>query len=136
MSIQTSKTILKVFGIIGIIFGGLTSFVSIFLLLGGGVVSLGNGDESYAVGALILILGILTLISGLITLAQGICSYNASKDSSKIKPAWIFAIIGMVANGITLISSISNDSGVFSAIISLGISVVLFVAANTIKKND
>ena len=135
MDVQTSKTILKVFGIIGILFGGLTTLASLLILLGGGAVSLGNGDESYAIGALMIILGILSLISGLVTLAQGFCSYKASKDSSKIMPAWIFSIIGLITNGITLISSISNKSGVFGALVSLGISALIFAAANTIKNN-
>lgn len=134
MSLKTSKTILKVFGIIGIILGGLTTLGSLLILLGGGAASLG-GEYAAPLGAFMIITGIFTLISGLITLAQGVCSVNASKDSSKIMPAWIFALIGIVSNGITLISSIKNDSGIFTAIVSLGISALIFVAANTIKNN-
>lgn len=135
MNIQTSKTILKVFGIIGMFFGGLTTIGALFILLGGGAASIGGGDEGLAFGALLIVLGILSLGAGLITLAQGFCSYKASQDTSKIMPAWLFSIIGIVSNVVSVISSIKKDSGVFTAVVSLVISIVIFTAANTIKNN-
>ncbi|MBR4223543.1 MAG: hypothetical protein IKR73_01910 [Oscillospiraceae bacterium] len=135
MNIQTSKTILKVFGIIGMFFGGLTTIGALFILLGGGAASIGGGDEGLAFGALLIVLGILSLGAGLITVAQGFCSYKASQDTSKIMPAWLFSIIGIVSNVVSVISSIKKDSGVFTAVVSLVISIVIFTAANTIKNN-
>ena len=96
MSVQTSKTILKVFGILDIIGGVLGLIGGLILLAGGGLIAAagGSGDEA-AVGALAGILGVIALIASVITLIQGICSINAAKDTSKIMPAWVFAIIGM-----------------------------------------
>lgn len=50
-------------------------------------------------------------------------------------PAWIFAVIGIVANVINLISAMINNGSPFSNIISLVFSILVFIAANTIKNN-
>lgn len=131
MSVKTSKIILKVFGSIGVLFGGITTLGCLLLI--GGAAGLGSGD---VIGTLMIVSGLIALITAGSTLAQGICSLIASNDSSMIMPAWIFSIIGVVSSGISLISSISKGSGVFNAVISLGISALIYVAANTIKNSN
>jgi hypothetical protein len=52
-------------------------------------------------------------------------------------PAWIFAILGVIGSVGQLISSLSEDpKGIISAIIAVALSVLIFVAANTIKKSN
>ena len=68
---------------------------------------------------------------------EGWFSISASKDSAKIMPAWIFAILGIIGSIGTLISSIGEDmKGVAGAVIGVALSVLIFVAANTIKKSN
>ena len=131
MSVNTSRTILKVFGIIGIIIGIITCIGSILIMLGGGLVGIGSGDV-IATGSLLAI-GFFGLIAGLITLIQGACAHAASKDSSKIMPAWIFSIISLISNLINLITLIKNDSLSIATLFPIAVAVLIFAAANTIK---
>ena len=73
----------------------------------------------------------LFFILGLISLLEGIFSLRGAKDAAKIMPAWIFAIIGVIAAVIGLFTGGSMGSSVFSLIIN----IVIFIAANKIKKS-
>ncbi len=72
----------------------------------------------------------LFFILGVISLLEGIFSLRGAKDASKIMPAWIFAIIGVIAAVIGLFTGGSLGSSVFSLIIN----IVIFIAANKIRK--
>ena len=134
MSFETSQKILKVFGIIDIVFGILGILVGILALAGGGMLSV--TDESMAEYAgMALVAGVIAVVAGIVSLLQGIFSVRASKDASKIMPAWIFAIIGLVMSVIQLFTNFSKGgSSIVSSVVSIGLSALIFVAANTIKK--
>ena len=138
MTLETSKKILKIFGIIGIIIGILGIIGGLVALAGGGAVaSAGTSDDEIGLGVVAIVAGVFVLISGIVSLLEGIFSVRAAKDSSKIMPAWVFAIIGLVSGAISFITNIRNGaSSVVGAIISLAISVLVFIAANTIKKSN
>ena len=70
-------------------------------------------------------------ILGLISILEGIFSIRGAKDASKIMPAWIFAIIGVIAAVIGLFTGGSMGSSIASLIVN----IVIFVAANKIKKS-
>ena len=138
MNIETSKKILKIAGILSIIGGVIATLAGIVAIAGGGIL-VGVGDaEDQGSGAFVLIAGVIVLIAGIVSLIEGIFSTRAAKDTSKIKPAWIFAIIGLVTNGISFISGIVQGGGssAGSGIVSLAFSVLIFVAANSIKKEE
>ena len=61
----------------------------------------------------------------------GIFSIRGARDASKIMPALIFAIIGVIAAIIGLFTGGSLGGSVFSLIVN----IVIFVAANKIKKS-
>lgn len=138
MDIETSKKILKIAGILSIISGVLATIVGLLAIAGGGVVAGTLEGDDQVSGAVILIIGVIALISGIISLIEGICSVRAAKDTSKINAAWIFAIIGLVMNGISFISNIvqSGFSSAFGGIVSVAFSVLIFIAANSIKKAE
>lgn len=145
MSIETSNKILKVTGIITLIFGILGVIAGIVLIIGaralGTVADVAPGEEEAAaavgMGATSLIVGIILLISSIVEILEGWFSVRASKDNAKIMPAWIFAILGVIGSVGQLISSLSEDpKGIISAIIAVALSVLIFVAANTIKKSN
>ena len=76
-------------------------------------------------------------VLGVISLLEGIFSIRGARDASKIMPAWIFAILGVIGGIGTLISSIGDDAkGVAGAIVGVALSILIFIAANTIKKSN
>ena len=141
MSIGTSKKILKIFGILGIIMGILALAGGVLALFGGGVAGMKLNpetvtDQEAGVVALLFGGGIIFLITGFISLIEGIFSVRAAKDSSKIMPAWIFAILGLISGVVSLVSSFKADlPTIVGGVISILINVLIFVAANTIKKS-
>ncbi|MCR5178708.1 MAG: hypothetical protein K6C95_06960 [Lachnospiraceae bacterium] len=98
----------------------------------GQIVTVAAEDES--MGLLVVVVGIIMVITGIVSLIEGIFSVRAAKDNSKIGPAWWFAIISLVMGVISIGSNLANGSGIAGSIPSLLISILIFVAANTIKK--
>ncbi|MBR5407267.1 MAG: hypothetical protein IKX95_05010 [Lachnospiraceae bacterium] len=138
MNFETSRKILKIAGILSIIGGAIGLLVGILAVAGGGILAgYGEGDDQTS-GAIVLIAGVVLLISGIVSLIEGICSTRAAKDTSKIMPAWIFAIIGLIFNGLSFIMNVvqSGFSSALSGIASIAFSVLIFLAANTIKKEE
>ena len=122
MTVQTSKSILKVFGIIDIVLGVL--------------VLLGPMDqvEAGVSGSLVLVAGGAMLVMGCFSLAEGILSRRAAKDPSKAQPAFVFAIISLVLAAINLTWAIVGGGSPVSAIVSVAINALLVMAANTQRK--
>ena len=139
MSLETSRKVLKISGILSIIFGVLGIIMGILVFATGGMIatSVDMGVEDNAmVAGISLVGGIMAVIAGIIALIEGIFSLRGAKDSTKIMPAWVFAIIGLIFGVINLIGSFGNGaSSIFSNVISLLISALIFAAANTIKRS-
>ena len=139
MSLETSRKVLKISGILSIIFGVLGIIMGILVFTTGGMIatSVDMGVEDNAmVAGISLAGGIMAVIAGIIALIEGIFSLRGAKDSTKIMPAWVFAIIGLIFGVINLIGSFGNGaSSIFSNVISLLISALIFAAANTIKRS-
>ena len=129
MSLNTSKLILKIFGIFSIICGVILIILGAMVFIGASQLSPEEiaADPSLSAGvsgmALFFVLGVISLL-------EGIFSLRGAKDASKIMPAWIFAIIGVIAAIIGLFTGGSLGGSVFSLIVN----IVIFVAANKIKK--
>ena len=130
MSLKTSKRILKIFGIFDIICGIFLIILGVMVLVGASQLSPEEiaSDPSLSAGvsgmAIFFILGLLSLI-------EGIFSIRGAKDAAKIMPAWIFAIIGVIAAVVGLFTGGSLGGSIFSLIVN----IVIFVAANKIKKS-
>ena len=145
MSLETSKKILKIFGIIGIIFAVLGLLLGIAVIAGGGLITAGLSDPSLSesgisgaahVAGFAIIAGIILTVGAVIALLEGIFSVRAAKDSSKIMPAFVFAILGVLSGVGSLVSTITSGAGgsqIASGVISLAISCLVLVAANTIR---
>ena len=150
MSLDASKKILKVFGIITIVLSIFGIIFGILAIIGGGALGIGtatgevqsNANLAAAVG-LISILGLIALIGSIVDLISGICSVKASNDISKIMPAWWFALIALVFDVIGIITNFAQKrpegtaitpSNMLGMIIGLAISVLIFIAANNVKQ--
>ena len=148
MSIENAKSTLKVLGILSIIFGILGIIVGIGAMAGGGLLgatALTSGEVTTAeganavtlVGGAVIALGIFTVIAAIVDILLGIFSVRASKDFTKIGPAYVFSIIALVLSIISLALNFSNFnlSTLLSALPSIVFSIVIFLAAKTIKKS-
>jgi membrane associated rhomboid family serine protease len=130
MSLKTSKRILKIFGIFDIICGIFLIILGVMVLVGASQLSPEEiaSDPSLSAGvsgmAIFFILGLLSLL-------EGIFSIRGAKDAAKIMPAWIFAIIGVIAAVVGLFTGGSLGGSIFSLIVN----IVIFIAANKIRKS-
>ncbi len=140
MTVETSRKILKVFGILSIIFGIIGALLAILFIVGGkAAVASGELDEIMTPEALRLMTyaAVFSIVAGVITFLQGVFSVRAAKDFEKIMPAWIFAIIGLIVSIIDAVWGIiqnASGSNIASAAISVALSILVLGAANKIKK--
>ena len=138
MSVQTSKSMLKVFGILDVIFSVLLVIFSALAFTGGGLMASGavpmDQAEAGVSSALVFVAGGAMLVLGGFSLASGILSRRAAKDPSKAQPAFVFAVISLVLAAINLTNAIVGSGSPVSAIVSVAINVLLVMAANTLRK--
>ena len=136
MKMATSKKILHIASIYNYVTGG-------FLLLIGilGVAGVGAAlDTSEALEDVGLSFGLLAkgsvilLLAGTAGIIAGICDREAAKDPKKVMPAWYFSIVMIVIQVVSMIFSISDTEEVLFNILSLFLCVVVFFAANSMKK--
>ena len=137
MTVETSRKILKVVGILGIILGVIVCLGGVLMLAGGSLVQQA-GEISLTPEELKLMKlgGIASAVLGLITLLEGIFSVRAANDFSKIMPAWVFALISLIFNAVDAVWSIIQSAEVrtiASAAFSIAISILVLGAANKIK---
>lgn len=148
MSLNASKTILKIFGIISIIFGVMGIIAGILFVSGGAFIGAGAAagdiapDTQLASGIAVLGFGgLLIIIGSAIELLSGVFSVKAANDSSKIMPAWWFALLGTITSVISIITMFVQKTqpvdtkNVFGAAVGVFTSILIFVAANTIKQS-
>ena len=138
MTLDTSRKILKVVGILGIIFGVIALIFGVLAFIGSSMTSV-DLELTPEQLKLVKITGIAAVVLALITLLEGIFSVRAANDFSKIMPAWIFAIISLVANVVDGVLSIArggtDGSSMVSIVLSIALSCLVFVAANNNKKS-
>lgn len=147
MNLNTSKMILKVFGIISIIFGILGIGVGILAVIGGLTVAAGGATGEIATTpsfasavALLGFIGLIAIVGSIVELLSGIFSVKAANDISKIMPAWWFSILGVITSIISIVSMVTQNtkqvdtSNMLGAIVGLLTSVLVFFAAETIRK--
>ena len=146
MSIQNAKSTLKILGILSVILGIFGVIAGLGLVAGGGLfgadtlmsgkVTTADGAETVSmVTGMVMVMGIFTAVSALVDVLLGVFSVRASKDFSKINPAYIFSIIALALSVISLLLNFAefNLSTVLSALPSIVFSVVLFLAAKTVR---
>ena len=150
MSLEGSKKFLKVLGIINIVFGIIGIIIGVLVIAGGGLLGIGvaSGEAAataselkgmQAIIGLAVFGGLFILVASVINVVEGCFDVKASKDISKIMPAWVFAVIGLVLCAFSVFKFVwkqdfSDVSSILSIALDILISVLTFVAANTVKK--
>ena len=149
MSIQNAKSTLKILGILSVILGIFGVIAGLVLVAGGGLfgadtlmsgkVTTADGAETVSmVTGMVMAMGIFTAVSALVDVLLGVFSVRASKDFSKINPAYILSIIALALSVISLFMNFAefNLSTLLSALPSIVFSAVLFLAAKTVKEEN
>ena len=138
MKIETSKSVLKVCGVVAMIYGVLEMLLGVMTTAGGGLISavgsLAEADVPEVAGPLVLVFGIGIVLMGVFSLAEGILSHKAATDPSKARPAFVFAVISLVLTGINLVTSLVNGGAPLSAIVGVVLNGLLVAAAYTMHK--
>ena len=145
---DNARQTLKILGILTIIAGvlGLLAAIGIFA---GGAMLFGDAANSGALAAAdqqsvlvatggFTVLGVMSLVGGIVDLLLGIFSVRASNDFSKVQPAWVLSIIGLILAVIGVIVNLSsgiNYTSIASSVTAIVFSACIFWAANTIKQN-
>jgi hypothetical protein len=146
--IKNAKSTLKILGILSIILGAFGIILGAMSIGSGGILAgqmaTSGGMSSTEVDAaatttgLVLVAGIALLASGIFTLLLGIFSVRASNDFSKVGPAYVFAIIDLVASVLGVIVNFAvsmNVSSLLEGIVGVVFAACIFWAAKTIRDN-
>ena len=141
MTLETSRKILKIAGILTIIAGIATLAIGILSIAIGGVATTmpeAEVDEQVQTGIIaILAGGALGVIAGIMSLVEGSFCVSASKTGKHATGAWIFSIIGLVLCVVESVSTIkggvANTSDIVSIIVGIIINVLVFIAAKNVK---
>lgn len=141
MTLETSKKILKIAGILTVIAGIATLAIGILSIAIGGVATTmpeAEVDEQVQTGIIaILAGGALGVIAGIMSLVEGSFCVSASKTGKHATGAWIFSIIGLVLCVVESVSTIkggvANTSDIVSIIVGIIINVLVFIAAKNVK---
>lgn len=141
MTLETSRKILKIAGILTIIAGIATLAIGILSIAMGGVATTmpeAEVDEQVQTGIIaILAGGALGVIAGIMSLVEGSFCVSASKTGKHATGAWIFSIIGLVLCVVESVSTIkggvANTSDIVSIIVGIILNVLVFIAAKNVK---
>ena len=137
MTVETSRKILKVVGILGIIFGVLAILTGVLVTSGGSVAQQAGVSFTAEELQMMKIAGIVTIVLGIVSVLEGVFSVRAAKDFNKIMPAWVFALISLIFNAVDAVWSIIQSAEartIVSAAFSIALSILVLGAANKIKK--
>ena len=139
-----SQKALLVISIIQIIGAAIVLITGIMALVGAGAsgsINTGDAELNNAVragaGAAFGLASVLLLLSGGWSLFCGILGVRAANDNQKIMIVWIFSLINLALQAISIIVAIFNGdfgSNWVSYIISLVWPVLMFWIANNIKQ--
>ncbi len=136
-----SQTALKVFAILGIIFGVIGIFVSVLVFAGAAnsanAVAVFKGNL-ISLGATGVMLGVLILIESVVQIVIGWLGLRGANDPSKIGPFYVLCWIAVILQVVSAVLGLVGGREVFgvlgSLIGGLVIPVILLVLANNIKK--
>ena len=148
MERTSSQKVLRVIAIISIVFAVLGILAGALIGGAGGLIGTANpsdvaemtsgtgltqGQAAGIVGGL----GIVAILASAIELIEGILCLRASNDSAKVKPAWIFSIISLGLNIVSIIWTAINGTlgqNIGSTVAGLAIAGLIFYLCNNIKQ--
>lgn len=137
MTVETSRNILNIFGIVDIIHGALELFFGFLATAGGGLLASGKLTAASGVtGRLVFMAASVFLLLGVFSLVEGILSRRAAKDEGSVEPVFVTAVVSLVLAVGTLIGAAAWSGSPASSIVSIVINVLLVMAADTLRKDE
>ena len=140
MTVDSARKILNIAAVIHIICGIPMIVIGILGISGTAAASVAPEiAESLAeagpmTAGVIMVLSAITLIVGFLAAVEGVLDRRAAKDPAKVMPVWYLSIVLLVINVIGLgLSAVTGTMGI-STVIELLFTVLVFSAANSIKK--
>jgi len=131
---EKSCKLLKVTGILMIIFGGIGIILALLAFLGAGVIA--QADQDLA--GLVIVGSVLLLVSAAIQLIAGVLGVKNHNKPHKANVCLIFAVIVMVLALVGIIIDVISmgvTSGIFfSVIIGFAIPVLYLIGSLKLKK--
>ena len=140
MTVDSARKILNIAAVIHIICGIPMIVIGILGISGTAAASVAPEiAESLAeagpmTAGVIMVLSAITLIVGFLAAVEGVLDRRAAKDPTKVMPVWYLSIVLLVINVIGLgLSAVTGTLGI-GTIIELLFTVLVFSAANSIRK--
>ena len=87
------------------------------------------------VGIGIIVLGVIFIITGILDILEGVFAFKAANGKGA-NPAFIFGVIALVLNVVTVIASVIQGGSIFSYLFSIIISALYVYCAKTIKDEE
>ena len=106
MNLKTSRLILKINGILDLLFGfyriglGVIGSIAFFMFAGG------RADETFI--SVIFSGGVVWTISGIIGTIEGVYSIKAATDDTKVEKVWMLSILAIGIDGTQALAGISE----------------------------
>ena len=144
MTLETSKKLLKITGILFVIssiisigFGAFMTYSGVFAAIN--MPEVKDHPDYQLVTGFFLVAGIAFIISGIIHMLQGIFSVKAAKDSKYGKKAYTFSILGLITTILAAVSTLFAKNNTTSTYIGLVggliLGVVVLLAAKKVKED-
>ena len=130
------RTLLKVVGILLIVFGAIATLFALLAIVGGGalgIMAANSGSADPATGAVVIgggiliVVGIIALVSGIFNLIGGILGVKNCDKPEKAGSCFVFGIIMVALQVLNLIAGLlsGGDSSAFASILSSLLGFVL-----------
>ena len=140
MTVDSARKILNIAAVIHIICGIPMIVVGILGLSGTAAATVAPeiadslAEAGPMTAGVIMVLSAVILIVGFLAAVEGVLDRRAAKDPTKVMPVWYLSVVLLVINVIGLgLSAVTGTLGI-GTIIELLFTVLVFSAANSIRK--
>ena len=140
MTVDSARKILNIAAVIHIICGIPMIVIGILGVSGTAAASVAPeiadslAEAGPMTAGVIMVLSAITLMVGFLAAVEGVLDRRAAKEPAKVMPVWYLSIVLLVINVIGLgLSAVTGTMGI-STVIELLFTVLVFSAANSIKK--
>lgn len=127
------KTMLKVVGILYIVFAAISILMGLVAIAGGAALGITGGGEGLALGlgAAAMILGVIAILSSAFSLVVGILGVKWCNRPDKAQVLFVLGVVLIVLAALNLLSAFGGDSSssVVSSLIGLVLPVLYTVGA-------